>query len=68
MATLYQKVKKALSEVGPTTFPILADHLGADEDAVRLALYELRKRGKARIEQRRAHEESEFWIAVGLGR
>lgn len=62
MATLYQKVKKALSDVAPITYPRLADELGADEDAVRLALVELKRRGKAQIEESRANQKSELWF------
>ena len=64
MATLYQKVKKALGEEGPVTYPRLAEQLEADEDAVRLALVELRKRGKARVEERRSNMKGELWAPM----
>ena len=60
--TFYQKVKKALRIKGPTTYPNLADHMGADEEAVRLQLRELLKRGKAtRHPAGVRYERSELW-------
>lgn len=62
MATLYQKVKKALGEKGPITYPNLADSMGADEEAVRQALFELRRRGKAKYEGNTiAHGRVALW-------
>jgi predicted ArsR family transcriptional regulator len=61
VATLYQMVKTTLKAMAPVTYPRLAEQLEADEDAVRLALVELKKRGKARIEVRRSNKKGELW-------
>lgn len=61
MATLYQKVKKTLGAMAPATFPQIAAQLGADEDAVRQALDDLKRRGKARVDERRSDIRGEMW-------
>lgn len=51
--TFYQKVKAALKEHGgPITYPRLAEEMDADEEAVRLTLVELKRRGKAKASGR----------------
>lgn len=64
MPTLYQKVKKRLIAEGTITYPHLAHLLGADEDAVRQALCELLRRGKATVTgDRVVHDKTCLWTA-----
>ena len=58
--TFYQQVKQALGLHAPTTFANLADAMGADSEAVRLTLHELRRRGKA-ISDPNGPEEARIW-------
>jgi len=59
--TFYQKVKRALGQHGPTTYAMLADRMEADAEAVRLQLHELQRRGQAKAERGRLHEEARLW-------
>lgn len=59
--TFYQKVKKALAEHGPITYARLAEEMGADVEAVRLQLGELRRRGKAVAEGNYMVQEGLMW-------
>lgn len=60
--TFYQKVKAALKEHGgPITYPRLAEEMGADEEAVRLTLVELKRRGKAKASGGKVLAELEEW-------
>ncbi len=58
--TLYQKVKAGLIAHGPITFANLADKIQRDQDSVRMALIELRRRGKATHEKNRV-PEARLW-------
>jgi hypothetical protein len=63
--TFYQRVKKQLVAEGPITYPNLADFMGADEDAVRQALCELHRRGKATVMgDRIVHSKTCLWTAT----
>lgn len=58
--TFYQKVKQALGLYAPITFANLADEMGADSEAVRITLHELKRRGKATSDPNRL-EEAMIW-------